>query len=315
MSISSIADIIRTHGRGRPERPALEFESRTITFGELDARSSQVANALAAEGVHARDRVAFLDKNGVEYFEVAFGVAKLNAVTVAVNWRLAPLEMARVVADAGAGILIIGAEFIAHVEKIEAELAAGTRIIVIGGHDRWDNYTTWCARQPSTDPGVESTAEDVAVQVYTSGTTGLPKGAMLTNDSFFWMLGNVSERWRFDGDSVNLAAMPMFHIAGSGWSMVGLYHGCQTVLLREVDPAVILRADPAVRRHERAARAGRDPGAAQHPRCRDDRLFDAANDRLWRVADHRYGARQGRGGVRLRVHPGLWSHRDDGRDH
>ena len=123
MSISSIADIIRTHGRGRPERPALEFESRTITFGELDARSSQVANALAAEGVHARDRVAFLDKNGVEYFEVAFGVAKLNAVTVAVNWRLAPLEMARVVADAGAGILIVGAEFIAHVEKIEAELA------------------------------------------------------------------------------------------------------------------------------------------------------------------------------------------------
>ena len=244
MSISSIAGIIRTHGRDRPERPALEFDGRTVTFGELDQRSSQTANALAAEGVNAGDRVAFIDKNGLEYFDVAFGVGKLNAVTVAVNWRLAPTEMAQIIDDADARIVIVGADFVPHIEKIEDELPSGTRIIAIGGHARWDDYAGWRDALPSTDPGVEAEPEDVAVQLYTSGTTGLPKGVMLTNNNFFGMLGGVTERWRFDGDSVNIAAMPMFHIAGSGWSMVGLYHGCQTVLMRDIDPSLILKLIP-----------------------------------------------------------------------
>src|SRR4051812_20741054 len=116
--ITSFAGVIREHGRERPDRPAIEFEGRSISFGELDARSSQLANALAAAGVKAEDRVAFLDKNGPEFFETAFAVAKLNAVIVAVNWRLAPTEMAQIINDAGAKLLIVGAEFVPHVEKV-----------------------------------------------------------------------------------------------------------------------------------------------------------------------------------------------------
>src|SRR6476646_7715831 len=102
MTISSIAEIIRTYGAERPDAPAIEYEGRTITFGDLDARSSRLANALAGAGVRAGDRVAFLDKNGPEYFEVTFALAKLNAVNVAVNWRLAPAEIADIVNDAQA---------------------------------------------------------------------------------------------------------------------------------------------------------------------------------------------------------------------
>jgi long-chain acyl-CoA synthetase len=242
--ISSFAGIIRTHGRERNDHPAIEFEGRTITFGQLDTKSSQLATALASIGVGAEDRVAFLDKNGPEFFEVTFALAKLNAVNVAINWRLAPTEMAQIANDAGAKVLIVGSEFIPHVEKIEENLESVTRIIAIGDHARWDDYERFVGAHPATDPGAEPVGTDVAIQLYTSGTTGLPKGVMLTNDNFFKGVMNVTESWQFDKDSVNIAVMPMFHIAGSGWSMVGLYHGCQTVVLRDVDPSRILEVIP-----------------------------------------------------------------------
>jgi long-chain acyl-CoA synthetase len=243
-SITSIAGIVRTHGAERADSPALEFEGRTITFGELDRRSSQLANALAQVGVQAQDRVAFLDKNGPEYFEVTFALAKLNAVTVAVNWRLAPAEIADIINDARAKVLIVGSEFQSHIEKIEGGLETVTTIVALGGHARWLDYDEFLGSQSAADPGVEAGGTDVAFQLYTSGTTGLPKGVMLTNDNFFSGALLVAGSWRFDENSVNLAVMPMFHIAGTGWSMIGLAYGCQTVVMREVDPARILAAIP-----------------------------------------------------------------------
>jgi len=85
MTMSTVADIIRTYGRERPDNGALEVGDRSISFGELDRRSNQVAAALAAEGVGYDDRIAFIDKNGAEWFEVTFGTAKLGAVNVSVN--------------------------------------------------------------------------------------------------------------------------------------------------------------------------------------------------------------------------------------
>ena len=188
--------------------------------------------------------MAFLDKNGPEFFEVTFALAKLNAVNVAINWRLAPTEMAQIANDARAKVLIVGSEFFAHVEKIEEDLEAVTTIIGIGDHARWENYERFLSAHPANDPGVEPAATDVAIQLYTSGTTGLPKGVMLTNDNFFSGIMNVTESWQFDKDSVSIAVMPMFHIAGSGWSLVGLFHGCRTIVLRDVDPARILQVIP-----------------------------------------------------------------------
>ncbi len=241
MAISSIPEIIRTYGADRPDDPAIEYQGRSISFGELHSRSSQLATALASLGVGADDRVAFLEKNGPEYFEVSFALGKLNAVNVAVNWRLAPAEIAQILDDSTAKVVFVGPDFVDHVEKIEDELKTVTTIVAIGGHGEWVDYEELISAHPAEDPGAEPTGEDVAFQLYTSGTTGLPKGVMLTNDNFFGGAIKVTESWRFTPDSVNIAVMPMFHIAGSGWAMVGLFHGCRTVLVRDVDPALMLK--------------------------------------------------------------------------
>jgi long-chain acyl-CoA synthetase len=244
MTMSTVAEIIRTHGRERPDQGALEVSDRSITFGELDRRSNQVAAALAAEGVGYDDRVAFIDKNGPEWFEVTFGTAKLGAVNVSVNWRLAPPEMAQIITDARATVVIVGPEFTAHIEKVESELPGVRTIVAIGPHDRWPAYEEWLGDPASPDPGYECSGTDIAFQLYTSGTTGLPKGVMLTNDNFFKGVLGIAEQWRFTPDSVNLALMPMFHIAGAGWSLVGMTFGCRTVVMRDVDPAEILQLIP-----------------------------------------------------------------------
>ncbi len=242
--ITGLADIVRVHAAGRPDVAALVTDERVVTYGELDARSNQVANAFRAAGVGFGDRVAFIEKNGIEFFDVTFGLAKLGAVIVPVNWRLAATEMLQIIDDAGAEVIVAGTEFFGHVQAIENRLSNVHTVVAVGAHERWPAFNEWIAGHPNDDPGVESDREDVALQLYTSGTTGLPKGVMLTNSNFLGLTLNIAAEWGFTDDSMNLAVMPMFHIAGSGWALVGLYSGCTNVLLRDVDPVAILEAIP-----------------------------------------------------------------------
>ncbi|OAN32509.1 long-chain-fatty-acid--CoA ligase [Mycolicibacterium iranicum] len=236
----NLADVVRRHGRGRPHAPALIVGEATITYGELDDRSNRAAQAFATTGVGVGDRVAFVERNSVEFFDVTFALAKLGAVGVPVNWRLAAPEMRHVIADSGASVVVVGQEFVGHLEAIESELDA--TIVVIGNHDRWPEFDRWVAGHPAVDPGVVTGPDDLVMLMYTSGTTGLPKGVMLGNTNFLCKTGGVTGPWKFDTDSVSLAVMPLFHMAGFGWALAGLWEGAPTVVLREVDPQGILGA-------------------------------------------------------------------------
>src|SRR5262245_65178182 len=118
----TLANLILTHAKELGSRPIITYGPRTIAYGEMDEASSRAAQGLLAEGVGPQDRVAFLDKNGPEYFEVLFGGGKINAVNVAVNWRLTPAEMEYIINDAEAKVLFVGLEFFPHLEAIEAKL-------------------------------------------------------------------------------------------------------------------------------------------------------------------------------------------------
>ncbi len=235
MGINTVSDIIRVHGVALADQVSLVLGDRRQTWAELYARSGQVANLLAAAGVGSQDRIAFLDKNGIEHFEVFYGAALLNAVCVDVNWRLAAPEVEYIVNDAEAKVLIVGPDFVSVLEAIRPNLTTATKILVIG-----TDYEAAVDAQPTTDPGVSSADEDVAFQLYSSGTTGRPKGVMLTNANFFGLLPLAKEMWELSPDSVNLVAMPLFHIGGGGWAVAGQYEGARSVIVRDLDPAALI---------------------------------------------------------------------------
>ena len=243
-SINSVVEIIRVHGVERADQTAYIQGDRRLTWAQGYERACRMANLLAANGVGAEDRVAFLEKNSIEHFDVFYGCALLNAVAVDVNWRLAAPEVEYIVNDAESKVLVVGADFEPVLDAIVGNLPTVNKVLVINGSGKHADFETELAAQPATDPGVQQGPDDVAFQLYSSGTTGRPKGVMLTNSNFFGLLPLAREMWELDETSVNLAAMPLFHIGGGGWATAGQYVGATTVILRDLDPSALVRMIP-----------------------------------------------------------------------
>jgi acyl-CoA synthetase (AMP-forming)/AMP-acid ligase II len=242
-TVQTLADITRLYAAERPDRIVMVYAGRDTTVAQLDRRASQVANGLIAEGLGPQSRIAVLDKNSDVFFETLFGAAKANVVLVAVNWRLAPSEMAYVINDAMTEVLFVGAEFFDALDTIRDELRTVKKIVALDGSPAdWEPYSAWRDRQRVIDPVVPVDGSDVIVQMYTSGTTGRPKGAQLTHNNLVSLLRTALGEWGdWSDQDVNLVCMPVFHIAGSGWALVGFYAGAKNVIVREVVPTEILR--------------------------------------------------------------------------
>jgi long-chain acyl-CoA synthetase len=242
-AISTVADVTRHHARERPDQTALYFDGERISYGVLDRRASQVAQGLMRAGIEPEARVAVLAKNAPEFFELWFGAAKAGVVLVPVNFRLAPPEIAYVVNDARADLLFVGPDYYDVVDKVAAELTSVREIVALAGQHRgWTDYAHWRDRENASDPMRPLAGRDCAIQMYTSGTTGHPKGAQISHDNLLTLLPGALRQWGVwrDGD-VNLVCMPLFHIGGSGWALIGLYRGVENVLTRDFDALTILR--------------------------------------------------------------------------
>ena len=241
----TLGEVARLQGLGRRDAPAFVFEGRSTSFAEFDAHANQIANGLIAEGVKKGARVSYLGKNSDHYFETLFGAAKAGVVMAPVNWRLAAPEIVYIVNDCKAELLFVGPEFIDLARKIAPELTSVRKIVAMeGGAPEWEGYEAWRDRQDKSEPDVRAGWEDVVIQLYTSGTTGRPKGAMIRHSGILGMRRQRSEEtaeWnKWSDRDVSLVAMPIFHIGGSGWGVSGVVNGAKSVVAREFDPHKVL---------------------------------------------------------------------------
>src|SRR4051794_8329726 len=234
-----LGDVVAMGAHKFGTRAALVFNDEEISFAELHARCKRLANAmmtLAAPG----DRVAILSQNRPEFVDAYFGVPMAGMGLTFLNYRLAPRELSRIIADAEASVLLVEDAYAGLVAGIRDELTSVETVVVIGGADTAGvadlHYDELLARASDDEPSVEVGEHDLAWLIYTSGTTGMPKGAMLTHRSLLtsissWMIHSNNKV----ADDVSLMMFPLCHVAGIG-VISNVLMGVTLVLRRAYEP-------------------------------------------------------------------------------
>ncbi len=214
-----------------------------FTYADLDARCNRVANALTEAGVRKGDRVATLLMNGPEFVETFFGAAKIGAVVVALNWRLVADELSFILTDSGAETLLFGSEFTEVVSELQGRGADGTKItrwIHVGdAGDRPDfasGYGEMTSAASEESPVVEAADDDLLFIMYTSGTTGLPKGVMHTHNTTMWSVITAMATADMHYADRYLLCLPLFHVGALNPLFSCIYKGGTAVIMREFDP-------------------------------------------------------------------------------
>ena len=160
---------------------AFKMNDDEMTYKEYDRRANIIANGISNEGCKPNSRIAVLAKNSVDYAEIQYGSIKSRTVLVGLNWRLAGPEVVFVVNDSESEILFVGPDFYPLIESIQDQFTHVKKIIAMGEHDDWESFDSWKSNFNDDDPKLKGKNDDDVIQLYTSGTTGLPKGARLTN--------------------------------------------------------------------------------------------------------------------------------------
>jgi acyl-CoA synthetase (AMP-forming)/AMP-acid ligase II len=236
--MTDLSQLIAAQATQRGDQVAFIGNDRECTYGGLDAMANQVAHGLRDAGVAAGDRVAFLAKNSLELFEVLFGASKLNAPLVVLNWRLTGRDIAYIMDDSQARALIVGAEFADLVDEIRPLLRPDLLVLVVEDPNSYPAWRDRCSTDPISTP---IGPDDVALQLYTSGTTGSPKGVPLTNRNWTIAVGVHRSVYDIDDSSVQLLPLPLFHVGGLLIGLLTVVAGGKTVITTQTDALTMLR--------------------------------------------------------------------------
>ena len=239
MSVPTDFTAILAHWEAvRPDAAAITFAGVSRTWSELARRVRRNAAAQRAAGLVPGDRIAVLDLNHPSCLELTLACAQVGTANAVVNFRLAPPEIVYVINDAKARLLFVGPEFAGAVEKIRGQLPTVERVIRVGGAD--DEYEAWLAAHEPDSRAHPALPDDCFVQLYTSGTTGFPKGAMLTHRSMLAHSRNASHGQSFGPDARVQIAMPLFHVGGTSYALIAVCAGAHIFMMRTPDPAAAL---------------------------------------------------------------------------
>jgi len=241
--VASVADVARMQALRRGSAPAQVFERRATTFAEVDAMASRVANALIASGARTQERIAYLSKNTDYFLPCLLGACKARATLAPFNFRLAAPEIARLLEDSCARIFIVGPDVVDLADQAIASLASKPRRIALGfDRDGYERHEAWIEAPAPDDPRLEADPQDDVVQLYTSGTTGLPKGVRLTNRNYLaaFELTAAPGGLNYEPGDTVLAAMPFFHVGGVNVALLAMASGARSAILRDAAPQLIL---------------------------------------------------------------------------
>lgn len=242
--IKSLADIPRYHAKKSPTKTALKGNGRSLTFQELDASTNRVANAIVKIGIPRLSHVSFLGKNSIEYLEVLFGANKAGCAMLPLNWRASAAELAAVIDDANTPLVIVDKEYAGLLEDVQSR--ASTRFMVIPFDSTSADASPLrelLASVPDTDPKIEIHPEDTALLMYTSGTTGKPKGVQMSQGGLNYMrlCEHLEPAYQWEADDVMMFVMPNFHLVGTGLTVQALYNGVTITILPALVVPEVLR--------------------------------------------------------------------------
>ena len=236
-SFECFDDILRHWAEERPDQVALEHEGRVTRFGELETLTRQMIALFQSRGLEAGDRIAYLGKNSDLFFQLLLAASRCGIVMAPVGWRLAPREVAYIVGDTEAKIIFAGDEFLETANAIVADMENSPEVI---GESKARALISQQEPAEFTPVGKDAPA----IQLYTSGTTGNPKGAVLTNGSLLGLRNPAiaaQQPWHnYESDDCILACMPCAHIGGTGLIVISIASGIRALILSEFLPDQVL---------------------------------------------------------------------------
>ncbi|WP_435199977.1 long-chain-fatty-acid--CoA ligase [Janibacter sp. GS2] len=222
----------------RPDDEAITYGERTWTWSEWDGRVRRAAGGLRDLGIGRGDVVAFLDKNHPACVEISLAAGSLGSANAIINWRLAGDEIDYAVNDSGARVLFVGSELMPTISAIRDSLPRVETIIEVTPDGVGaDDYEAWLAASTPMDRPGEVDEHDVCLVMYSSGTTGRPKGVMLTHRNMVTHTVAAHDGWGFDPGDKSMVSMPLFHVGGSSYVLFGIHDGIPSVMTRDPDGA------------------------------------------------------------------------------
>ncbi len=246
--LQNVGMLLAKRARLNPKREAVvDVESaRRVTYEELNAGANRVANALVSIGVGPGDRVAVLLRNRMEFVELYFAVAKIGAVLVLLNWRLLPDELEFMLRDSGSSVLVYDSDFDAAAAALQGQgrnldVRRWIRVGDAGSCPKFaEDHHSLLQQESDEEPRIGVTGDDLLFIMYTSGTTGLPKGAMLAHKAMIWasitwnMTVDLRVRDRFQ------VFLPLFHVGGLLPLTLVFHRGGTVVMHQSFDAASVV---------------------------------------------------------------------------
>ncbi|WP_344774606.1 long-chain-fatty-acid--CoA ligase [Nocardioides panacisoli] len=238
-----VEDRLNYWAEATPDAEAITYLGRTWTWAQWHERVHRAAGGLRDLGIGRGDVVAFLDKNHPACVEISLAAASIGAANAIVNWRMAGEEVDYVLNDSGAQVLFVGTELLPTIEAIRDRLPNVREVIAVTPEGaEGDEYEAFLQASTPCDDGPDVLEDDVCLVLYSSGTTGRPKGVMLTHRNMVAHTVNAHDGWGFGPGDKSMVAMPLFHVGGSSYVLFGIHDGVPSVMTRDPDGASLAGA-------------------------------------------------------------------------